>query len=64
MIFASENNDINLGFEILLRLIDEALDKHTPVKKCKKNPEKTKTCYKTSQYERQTIQEMIKSKND
>ena len=32
--FATENNDINLGFETLVRLIDKTLDKHAPVKKC------------------------------
>ena len=32
--FATENNNINLGFETLLRLIDKTLDKHAPVKKC------------------------------
>ena len=32
--FAIENNDINSGFETLLRLIDKMLDKHAPVKEC------------------------------
>ena len=32
--FATENNNINLEFETLLRLIDKTLDKHAPVKKC------------------------------
>ena len=32
--FATENNDINLGFETLVRFIDKTLDKHAPVKKC------------------------------
>ena len=31
--FATENNDINLGFETFLRLIDEAIDNNVPVKK-------------------------------
>ena len=31
--FATENNDISLGFETFLRLIDKALDKNVPVKK-------------------------------
>ena len=32
--FATENNNINLGFETLLRLTDKTLDKHATVKKC------------------------------
>ena len=31
--FATENNDINLGFKTFLRLIDEAIDNNVPVKK-------------------------------
>ena len=42
--FATENNDINLGFETLLHLTDETLDKHAPVK------ERTKACSKTMGY--------------
>ena len=43
--FATENNDINLAFETLLRLIDKTLAKHAPVNKCFQ--ERTKTCFKT-----------------
>ena len=37
---ATENNDINLGFETLLRFIDKTLDKHALVKKCIKKEQK------------------------
>ena len=33
-IFVVENNDINLGFQTFLLLVDKALDKNAPVKKC------------------------------
>ena len=38
--FAIENNDINSGFETLLRLIDKMLDKHAPVKECIRKEQK------------------------
>ena len=38
--FATENNDMNLGFETLLCLIDKTLDKHAPVKKCIRKEQK------------------------
>ena len=33
-IIVAENNDINLGFQTFLPLVDKALDKNAPVKKC------------------------------
>ena len=33
-IIVAENNDINLGFQTFLLLVDKALDKNAPVKKC------------------------------
>ena len=53
---------MNLGFETLLRLIDEALDKHTPVKKCVRK--KQKLVIKPVSMRDKLYKEMIKSKND
>ena len=33
-IIVAENNDISLGFQTFLLLVDKALDKNAPVKKC------------------------------
>ena len=33
-IIVAENNDINLGFQTFLLLVDKALDKNAPAKKC------------------------------
>ena len=38
--FATENSDINLGFETLLCLTDKILDKYAPVKKCLRKEQK------------------------
>ena len=48
--FATENNDINLAFETLLRLIDKTLAKHAPVNKCIRKEQKLalKPCSKTN----------------
>ena len=48
--FATENNDINLAFETLLRLIDKTLAKHVPVNKCIRKEQKLalKPCFKTN----------------
>ena len=66
--FATENNDINLGFETLLRLIDKMLDKHAPVKKCIRKEKKlswvTNGIKKSISVRDKLYNEMIKAKND
>ena len=69
--FATENNDINLGFETLLRLIDKTLDKHAPVKKCIRKEQKlalkpwvTNGIKKSISVRDKLYKEMIKAKND
>ena len=69
--FATENNDINLGFETLLRLIDKMLDKHAPVKKCIRKEQKlalkpwvTNGIKKSISVRDKLYKEMIKAKND
>ena len=69
--FATENNDINLGFETLLRLIDKMLDKHAPVKKCIRKEQKlalkpwvTNGIKKLISVRDKLYKEMIKAKND
>ena len=57
-----ERNRVDLGFETLLPLIDEALDKHTPVKKCIRK--KQKLVIKPVSMRDKLYKEMIKSKND
>ena len=68
--FATKNNDINLGFETLLLLIDKTLDKHAPVKKCIKKEQKfalkpwvTNGIKKSISGRDKLCQEMIKAKN-
>ena len=68
--FATENNDINLGFETLLRLIDKTLDKHAPVKKCIRKEEKlalkpwvTNGIKKSISVRDKLYKEMIRAKN-
>ena len=39
---ATGNTDVNLSFEISLRLIGKILDKHAPLKKTKKKTNKKK----------------------
>ena len=69
--FATENNDINLGFETLLHLIDKTLDKHAPVKKCIRKEQKlalkpwvTNGIKKSISVRDKLYKEMIKAKND
>ena len=38
--FATQNNDVNLGFEAFLRLFNTTLDKHAPIKKFTKKKKK------------------------
>ena len=40
--FATQNNDVNLGFEAFLRLFNTTLDKHAPIKEFTKKEEKDK----------------------
>ena len=40
--FATQNNDVNLGFEAFLRLFNTTLDKHATVKEFTKKEEKDK----------------------
>ena len=35
--FATQNNDVNLGFEAFLRLFNTTLDKHAPTDKNRKH---------------------------
>ena len=69
--FATESNDINLGFETLLRLIDKMLDKHAPVKKCIRKEQKlalkpwdTNGIKKPVSVRDKLYKEMIKAKSD
>ena len=69
--FATESNDINLGFETLLRLIGKTLDKHAPVKKCIRKEQKlalklwvTNGIKKSISVRDKLYKEMIKAKND
>ena len=69
--FATENNDINLGFETLLRLIDKMLDKPAPVMKCISKEQKlalkpwvTNGIKKSISVRDKLYKEMIKAKND
>ena len=69
--FATENNDINLGFETLLCLIDKMLDKHAPVKKCIRKEQKVplkpwviNDIKKSISVRDKLYKEMIKAKND
>ena len=41
--FATENNDIDLGFETFFRLFNKTLDRHAPIKKSTKKEEKIKS---------------------
>ena len=45
--FATENDDVNLGFETFFKLFSKTLDKHAPYKEIKKKPWITK-CIKKS----------------
>ena len=38
--FATQNNDVNLGFETFLWLFNTALDKHAPIKEFTKKKKK------------------------
>ena len=38
--FATQNNDVNLGFEAFQRLFNTTLDKHAPIKKFTKKKKK------------------------
>ena len=38
--FATQNNDVNLGFEAFLRLFNRALNKHAPLKEFTKKRRK------------------------
>ena len=40
--FATQNSDVNLGFEAFLRLFNATLDKHAPIKEFTKRKEKDK----------------------
>ena len=40
--FATQNSDVNLGFEAFLRLFNATLDKHAPIKEFTKKEEKDK----------------------
>ena len=69
--FATENNNINLGFETLLRLINKTLDKHAPLKKCIRKERKLplKPCVtngikKSISVGDKLYKKMIKAKND
>ena len=68
--FATENNDINLGFETLPCLTDKMLDKHAPVKCIRKEqklalkPWVTNGIKKSISVRDKLYKEMIKAKND
>ena len=38
--FATQNNNVNLGFETFLRLFNTTLDKHAPIKEFTKKKKK------------------------
>ena len=40
--FATQNNDVNLGFEAFLRLFNRTLDKHAPINEFTKKEEEDK----------------------
>ena len=41
--FATQNNDINLGFEAFLQLFNTTFDKHAPIKEFTKKEKEIKT---------------------
>ena len=66
--FITENNDINLSFEIFLRFINRILDKHAPTKKKRENKIISKPWItrgiKTSMKKRDKLyKQMVKAKN-
>ena len=68
--FATENSDVDLGFETFFRLFNKALDRHAPIKKSTRKEEKIKSKpwitkgIKTSISIRDKLyKEMIKEKN-
>ena len=68
--FVTENNDINLSFEIFMRFINRILDKHTPIKTVKKRENKIISKpwitrgIKTSMKKRDKLyKQMVKAKN-
>ena len=69
--FATENSDINLGFETLWRLFDKTLEKHAPRKKCIRKelklalkPWVTYGIKNSISVRHKLYMEMIKAKND
>ena len=68
--FATENNDIDLGFETFFRLFNKTLDRYAPIKKPTKKEEKikskpwiTKCIQKSISIRDKLYKEMIKEKN-
>ena len=68
--FATENNDIDLGFETFFRLFNKALDRHAPIKKSTTKEEKikskswiTKGIKKSISIRDKLYKEMVKEKN-
>ena len=68
--FATQNNDVNPGFEAFLQLFNTTLDKHAPIKEFRKKEEKdklkpwvTKRIKKSMSVRDKTYKQLIKEKD-
>ena len=62
---ATNNTDVNLGFEIFLRLFNNVLDRHAPFKQAKKQQKKEKIKpWVTMKIRDKTYKQMIKAKTN